>query len=245
MSPSQSPPPPPSQSPPETGGGGGPRPFPPHPLPHPGWGRGTHLWLTRHAEVHEQWQGRAYGDLDVPLSASGEERTGEMGRSFGALPLDLVATSPLGRARRLGEEVARRSGAPLVEEADLREIHRGSWQGLEVEELHERFAAEVRAFHADPWSWAGHGGENDEAICARGWRALGRSLERAAGGTLLVATHYNVIRVIVASALGIPPARSFALRIDLGRAALLVDAPDGWRLENSNLHAPPSHTGDA
>ena len=104
----------------------------PHPAPHEGWGTGARVWLARHAEVHEEWEGRAYGDLDVPLSAAGEARTREMGRDFAAVPLDFVGSSPLERARRLGEEVARRRGAELVLEDGWREVHRGSWQGRDV-----------------------------------------------------------------------------------------------------------------
>lgn len=218
--------------------------LPPHPAPHAGRGTGARLWLVRHAEVHEEWEGRAYGDLDVPLSDGGAARTLEMGREFGALPLDLVLASPLQRARRLGAEVARVANAELVEEDGLREVNRGRWQGRDVTELHEACADEVRDFYADPWGWAGHGGEHDEAIATRAWSAVERGLERVGDGTLLVATHYNVIRVLVASALGVPPVRSFAVRIDLGRAVGLVDAPEGWRLEGTNLVSPPTRRGD-
>ncbi len=215
-------------------------PLPTHPSPHRGWGSGTSVWLVRHAEVHADWKGKAYGDLDVPLSDEGEARTAELALAFGALPLAAVLCSPLGRARELGRATAERARLAADEDEGLREVHRGSWQGLRVDELHERFPEQVDAFYDDPWSWDGHGGENDAAIARRAWRALERGIEEARGGTLLVATHYNVIRVLVAGALGIPPVRSFSFRIDTGRAALLVDGEDGWRLERSNVCSPPT-----
>ena len=207
----------------------------PDPRPHPGRGSGVEVWLVRHAEVHEDWQGKAYGDLDVPLSASGRKRSGELARALARLRPAAVLSSPLERALELGRAVVERSGAPLVIEDDLKEIHRGRWQGLTVAELHRDEADAVRAFYADPWRWCGHGGESDARLAARVWPVVEKQLARRAGARVVLTTHYNVIRVIAAGALGIAPARSFAFRVDPGRAALLVDAPGGWRLRHSNV----------
>lgn len=206
--------------------------------PQSAWGTDSYLWLVRHAEVHPDWQGRAYGNLDVPLSSAGEERTQELSRELAALPPRVVFSSPLARARALGESIAARSGAPLEVDERLAEIRRGSWEGRRVEELYRDEANAVACFYADPWSWCGHGGESDAALAARVWPAVGSALERHAGGTLVFTTHYNVIRVIASLALGMPPARSFAFRVDPGRLVLFHDAPGGWRLLTSNARAP-------
>ena len=196
------------------------------------------MWLLRHAEVHGDWRGIAYGNLDVPLSDEGEARTAELAVAFGAVAPALVVASPLTRARALGEALAARTGLALALEEGLAEICRGRWQGRRVEELTADPGEDVAGFYADPWGWRGHGGESDADVRARVVPVVERLLERAAGATVLVATHYNVIRVLAAAALGIPPERSFGLRIDLGRGLLLVDAPGGWRLLHSNVLAP-------
>jgi broad specificity phosphatase PhoE len=198
--------------------------------------------------VHEDWQGVAYGDLDVPLSSAGEARTEELAADLAELGPDLVLSSPLERARRLGEALAARSGAPLRITPDLREIHRGSWQGRSVGDLHARSQEDVRAFYADPWTWRGHGGESDELLAARVRRPLAEALDGAGGtagapGRIVVTTHYNVIRVLAACALGIPSARSFAFRVDPARVSLLVDEVDGWHLLGSNVHRPRPRAG--
>jgi len=205
----------------------------------PGRGTGARIWLVRHAEVHEDWRGRAYGNLDVPLSARGLERTGELARELAELPLTSIRSSPLDRARRLGEAVAQASGAPLSLDPRLAEIHRGEWQGKSVTELHERSPGQVRAFYSDPCGFRGHGGESDAMVAARALRALDDVLDEARGGTAVVTTHYNVIRVLLARALDVPPPRSFGLRIDPAHGALLVDGPEGWLLLHSNAAAPP------
>ncbi len=214
-----------------------------HPGRHPGLGTGAHLWLFRHAEVHEDWQGHAYGGLDVPLSAVGERNTERIAAEFGGLGFSALASSPLQRARRLGEGLARRAGTPLVVEDDLREIDRGAWQGRTVAALKAERGHEVAAFHADPWSWREHGGEADADVLARAWPALERTVRRAAeaGGAAPLAglvSHYNVTRVLVSRLLGIEPGHSFRFRVDTGGATLLVDGPGGWRLLRSNVRSP-------
>jgi broad specificity phosphatase PhoE len=61
---------------------------------------------------------------------------------------------------------------------------------------------------------------------------------RAHGGPLALAAHYNVIRVLVARAIGIAPAHSFRLRVDLGAVTVLADDPGGWRLLRANVRGP-------
>jgi broad specificity phosphatase PhoE len=202
--------------------------------PFPGAGSRTRLWLVRHAEVHEDWQGRAYGNLDVPLSVAGEAQSAALARSLAELAPALVTSSPLARARVLGEAVAQACGAPLAIDARLAEICRGRWQGLSVSELHERWPEEVRAFYADPWRYDAHGGENDSALLERAAPAITALLD-VPGRTVVVATHYNVIRVLVARALEVAPQRSFGLRVDPAHAVLLVDGPRGWELLHANV----------
>ena len=110
---------------------------------HPGPGTGAEVWLFRHGEVHEDWQGKAYGGLDVPLSARGEAETREVAKLFGAVPFTAVISSDLQRAHAIGSQLAEHSGAVLEVTPGLREIARGHWQGRTVADLHAEFPDEV------------------------------------------------------------------------------------------------------
>jgi probable phosphoglycerate mutase len=214
---------------------------------HPGYGSNAVVWLVRHGEVDERWSGRAYGGLDVPLSEHGRRDSARTAAAYARLEPARVISSPLSRARDLGQELARLAGAPLTIEAGLREIDRGHWQGLERAELLARFELEVAGFYADPWTYDGHGGETDADVLARAWPALERGLTPAVGaGRIVVMTaHYNVIRVLCARALGLEPSRSFRLRIDPLGAVRLDDAPGGFVLRRANVRDPTSVSGPA
>lgn len=208
------------------------------PRRHPGCASGAQLWLLRHTDVHPEWQGKAYGDLDVPLAPDGEAHVRAVAGAFREVGPAAILSSPLGRAKRLAEELARTSGASLRLDDGLREIHRGTWQGRAVAELLETDADDVRAFYADPWGFRAHDGENDAMLSARVWPVLERALAEQAGRTLVVVAHYNVIRVVVRDALDVPPERSFGLRVDTGRGTLLLDTEEGWLLRRSNVASP-------
>ncbi|TAJ18479.1 MAG: histidine phosphatase family protein [Planctomycetota bacterium] len=197
------------------------------------------VWLVRHPEVHADWRARAYGSLDVPLSEHGLAQAREIGAAYARLAPRAVIASPLVRARTLAECIASGAGVALELDAALRELDRGRWQGRERAELEREAPAEVAAYHDDPWNYRAHGGETDADIAARAQPVLERAVagepDRAA---VVLVTHYNVIRVLCALALGLEPARSFALRVDPCRGILLARGSHGWSLARSNVLAP-------
>ena len=202
---------------------------------------GIRVWLIRHAEVHDDWQDKAYGCLDVPLSPAGEKESADLAASFARTPLARIASSPLRRALLLGQALARATSAPLTVDPRLREVSRGDWQGLPREEFRARWEREREAFAADPWNWKGHGGESDADIFARAFEALvetARAAGDAHGRTIALATHYNVIRALVTRTVGLRPSQSFTFRNDTARASLLVDEPGGWVLARANVAGP-------
>lgn len=205
-------------------------------------GTTARVWLVRHADVHDDWQQKAYGNLDVPLSDRGVRETEALVEAFATIPLALVASSPLQRALLLGRGLAKVAHAPLRVDERLREVWRGDWQGLSVDEFRARWHAQASAFAADPWNWKGHGGESDADIWARAWGALTESVSaatsaRGPGQIVALATHFNVIRVLVTRATGLRASQSFAFRNDTARASLLVDGAGGWTLARSNVPA--------
>lgn len=204
---------------------------------HPGFGTDQSVWIFRHGEVAEQFQGVAYGGMDVPLSAQGLADSLALARRFSGFPFKAVVASTLQRAHKLGEMLAAETGAPLETNAGLVEINRGRWQGRPTKELMQLHEPELAAIYDDPWNARAHGGETDADVLARAWPVLESALARH-GGPLAITCHYNVVRNLVAHALGIEPAASFRVRIDLNAAALLHDSPTGWRLLRSNVRTP-------
>lgn len=210
----------------------------PRPEPARSTSTSTRVWLVRHAEVHDDWQQRAYGALDVPLSDDGVCQTTDLAARFAWLPIASVACSNLMRALAMGRAIAESTHAPLAIDPRLKEVSRGNWQGLPTSEFRALWAADAAAFTADPWRWKGHGGESDADLFARGWPVVLERCASARGGDVVIASHFNLIRALVTGALGWPGHESFAFRTETARACLLVDSPSGWVLAARNVDDP-------
>jgi broad specificity phosphatase PhoE len=210
----------------------------PRPAPARSFGTGARVWLVRHADVHDDFQQCAYGCMDVPLSENGLLQTSTMAERFASVPIRLVATSNLARALAMGSGIAASTHAPLAIDARLREVSRGEWQGLSTQEFRDRWHADAQNFAANPWGWKGHRGESDADLFERGWPALLESMQRARGGDVVIASHFNLIRALVTGALGWGGRESFAFRTHTARACLLVDARDGWKLVARDVEDP-------
>ncbi|MBL8858929.1 MAG: histidine phosphatase family protein [Planctomycetes bacterium] len=210
----------------------------PRPPAAPSTGTPARIWLVRHAEVHDDWQDRAYGGLDVPLSEDGVAQTIELAARFGELPIASVASSHLMRALLMGRTIAENTRAPLAIEPRLREVSRGEWQGLPTAEFRARWAADAENFLADPWIWKGHGGESSADMFERAWPVVRTLAAHARGRDVVLTSHFNLIRSIVTGALGLSGHASFAFRIDTAHACLLVDDGRSWSVPVQNVTDP-------
>jgi broad specificity phosphatase PhoE len=76
---------------------------------------------------------------------------------------------------------------------DLREIHFGQWEGLNWQEIEERFPQEAGRWLAEFPLWNPPGGEKYAAFTARVDAAFAALLQRAQHLTIAVVTHRGVM----------------------------------------------------
>jgi len=173
------------------------------------------LWLVRHGQsagnvardaAHAARQGRidiAERDVDVPLSALGEEQARALGAWFAAMAPEerpsAVLTSPYVRARRTGEIIAAAGGLapgapPLALDERLREREFGILDRLT--------SAGIKQYHPDQaaarktlgkFYYRPPGGESWCDVILRLRSALDTLSLHHAGGRVLVVTHQVVV----------------------------------------------------
>ena len=190
------------------------------------------LIVVRHGETLFNVQGRFTGQMDVPLSARGEQQAEALGRRLSAVKLDAIVASDLQRARATARAIARHHHDPRIEEdADLREIAFGSWEGSTYAEVFAREEALVLRWQADPTVFPPPGGETVTQLHQRVVRALERWRERYPDETVLWAVHGGVIEVLLCHLLNVELQRRWEFRhhnasiteIDLaGKEAVIV-----------------------
>lgn len=145
-----------------------------------------HLTLVRHTRPAVP-EGVCYGTTDVDLAPTFEA---EADRIVAALPaVERLATSPLGRCRRLAERIGMARGLVPVVDGRLREMDFGAWEGVSWDAI-PRAELDVWAddfFHARP-----HGGESVHRLRERAESAIDEY--RRSGFSRIVVTHAGIIR---------------------------------------------------
>ncbi len=172
------------------------------------------LIVVRHGETPYNAQGRFTGHLDVPLSALGEQQAGALAERLSTARLDVIVASDLRRARATAQAIARRHELPVEEDADLREMAFGAWEGATYAEVLARDMAEVQRWEVDPTVHAPPGGETVTQLHERVTRALERWRGRYPRGTVLWAGHGGVIEVLLCHLLSVELQRRWEFRHD-------------------------------
>jgi len=143
-------------------------------------GTTTRFLFMRHGETDYNRRGvRCGGDVDIPLTAKGEEQAAAAARRILAdwPDIDVILAGPLLRTRRTAQIVSDAlGGRPVILHDGLLERRLGAWNGLGIEATQ----ADLSAGITPP------GGEAEEAFRARVADALSDILGRGHRLPLLV-----------------------------------------------------------
>jgi alpha-ribazole phosphatase len=161
------------------------------------------LIVVRHGETLYNVQGRFTGQSDVPLSALGVKQTAALGKHLATETLDVIVASDLQRARATAQAIASYHKLPVEEDADLREITFGAWEGATYAEILARDAALVERWQTDPTIHSPPGGETVIQLHRRVVRALEHWRARYSQETVLWAVHGGVIEVLLCHLLAV------------------------------------------
>ena len=153
--------------------------------------------LLRHGQTTWNVERRFQGHTDIPLDETGKEQAARASRMLAALRPDAIVSSDLTRAVSTAQPLARLTGLVTTLDKDLRERSGGLWEGLNDEEIRERYPKEREA-------WDPPEGESREVVAERVARALRRAADSLPpGGLAVVVSHGAAIRLGVERVLGL------------------------------------------
>lgn len=167
----------------------------------------TELRLIRHGEVAREWQGRIYGDLDVPLSPRGQAQSRAVAESLSGLDLGAVVSSGLERAAYAARILAAPRGLAVETDPRLKEIYRGEWAGLTFEEASLRHPEAFRAWRHSGGATVAPGGESLAEVSSRVLASLDElaaELWSTPSRSGVIVAHKWVLAVAAAAALELP-----------------------------------------
>lgn len=167
------------------------------------------LYLIRHTRPRIA-PGICYGQLDIDVADSFEEEAANVLHCLP--PLDLIIASPLLRARRLGEYLAREQDCELGCDARLMEKHFGAWEGKKWDDI---MRSEIDAWTADVMGYAPPGGESAMEVMQR-VQTFMLDLVQQPRQCIAVVAHGGSIRAMLASMANIPLTHTLSWQMEYG-----------------------------
>jgi len=177
----------------------------------------THLYLIRHAQA-DGLRPDIVGSLtpDSGLSAFGitqAERLRDRLTTSGEIQADVLISSTLKRARETAEIIAPALDLPIVFDEEIQELNVGDCEGLNAEEIAERFGTPV-SFDDEPFRRLGSTGESWSEFTFRSCRALDRITREYADKTIVLVTHGRLIGSSFISFLGLNTLKQLPIVLD-------------------------------
>ncbi len=125
----------------------------------------------------------------------------------------MLYTSDLKRSAETAAPIAELTGVEPRPMPELREIFLGEWEGLQTEEVGQRFPEAWAKWTVEP-SWdLVRGGEGGAAFEARVEAALHQIFDEHQDGEVVVVTHGGVIQIALHTVVGRPSRGFFPFRI--------------------------------
>ncbi len=173
------------------------------------------LIVVRHGETLYNIQHRITGQSDVPLSPVGERQAELVGQHLASEKINLIVCSDLQRARATAQAIASAHELPIHEDADLREIAMGEWEGHNSEEIATLFADSQSKWRTDATHYAiPNGGESLTQVHARIARAIEHWHTQYPDATVVWATHGGFIGLLACHLLELDIRRRWQFRHD-------------------------------
>lgn len=189
----------------------------------------TRIYLVRHGATEWNLTGRAQGQADIELNATGREQARRLVAELSDAQVTAIYSSDLKRALDTAAPIAAALGLEVEVDPAFREIDQGDWEGRTPDEIEVRWP--------DLWGPARHysqrpGGESPDEVRGRALEGLVRIARRHPGENVIVVSHGGTIRWLSAAALGYDLVQSAAIRGVGNGGVVTVDAS----LRDGELH---------
>ena len=191
--------------------------------------QGPRFLLVRHGETDWNRAGKFQGQIDVPLNDNGRNQASLAAEFLKTIQIDFAFTSPMSRPKETAQIILKdRTGLTLDEDADLREIGHGLWEGKFEAEIKAEYPGELERWQTHPESVQMPEGENLQDVWTRATAAWQRIIAQVGNQpqTGIVVAHDATNKVLLCNLLGLGLADIWKIKQGNG-AVTVIDYPDG------------------
>ncbi len=191
------------------------------------------IYVVRHGETLWNKEEVFRGRKDIPLNETGKIQAEKAGAYFAGISLSRIVSSPLRRAVETAEAIGGTIGVPVETMEEFTDINFGTWEGLSLREVEERYPVDFRLWRTSPQRLQVGGGETLAIVRGRVSGGLAK-LTAAEEGAVAVVTHRVICKMIVLSCLNIGDEHFWDLKYDPASVTLLEGQHTNFTLVFSN-----------
>ncbi len=195
----------------------------------------TSIYLVRHGETAWNAEGRFQGQSDTPLNEKGKQQANALGQHFKGKSLTAIYTSDLQRAWETARIIGSYHTLAIMKHSGLREMSFGSWEGMDYDQIQDRYPDELASWQNNILNTSPPGGENLEQLAVRVQVVYDHICQKHKNDTLLVVAHGGVIQVMLCMALELSPHEYWHFHIDPGSLSEIAIYPEGIILNRLNI----------
>lgn len=162
----------------------------------------TIFFLVRHGENDWVKKNRLAGWLPgVHLNENGRRQAQDVGARLAPQPVNAIYSSPVTRCLETAEYIAPHFQLPVIINEDFGETRYGEWEGMKVKKLAKKPEWHVVQFFPSRMKFPG--GEALREVQFRAVQALERLGAQQRSETVVVVSHADVIKLVLAHYLGV------------------------------------------
>lgn len=193
------------------------------------------IYLIRHGQTEWNLETRLQGGKDSPLTERGRRQAEALALSLNKTPPVFLFASPLGRASKTADMIAKGYDIPVQTDERLAELRCGAAEGLTLSDIDERWPGLRAARDLDKWNVPWPDGESyrdvDERLSGFVAEISGSVLLDTDAGPLGIVGHETMNMILLGRLLDLDP--SIVMR--LGQPNHVVYRLEGQTIEHAFL----------
>lgn len=192
------------------------------------------FFLVRHGETQWNKQEIFRGLKDIPLNKTGLNQARALAQNLKNIPIDLILSSPLKRARQTAQEISKLQGIQVRNEPAFIDINFGRWQGISKTKVKEIYPKLYHQWLQQPHKVRFPRGETLYEARQRVAHALMKLARQSQTENVLIVTHRVICKIILCIGLG--RNNSYFWRIKQDTTALNIFSYNNkkWLIERLN-----------
>ena len=173
----------------------------------------TEIVLVRHGETEWNVKEVFRGRIDIELNEIGVRQAELLAEYLSRRQIDTVYSSPLQRALRTAERIARDHQLDVKIRPGLIDLDYGEWQGLSHQEVKEQYGELYVRWRESPEGVRMPSGESLGDVSRRA-AAVVKEVTEGCRGTAVLVSHRVVNKVLICALLGLDNAHFWNIRQD-------------------------------